>query len=143
MDPVSWLPVGSVALKGSIAAALGIASHQLYFIRGEHHLQAPRLAFLGIVIPIVIFVTEIGEGIRQALLNSLWIVSAYNLGLFGSMTIYRSFFHPLRSFPGPPLAKVSKLWHVFNILDAKNHLLLDDLRNRYGDIVRTGLQPTR
>ena len=139
MDLVSSLLALNVASKALIAATLGIASHQLYFIRGEHHLQAPTITWLAIVVPIVIFGVESGQGICHALLHSIWTVNSYYIGLFGSITIYRAVFHPLRAFPGPPLAKVSKLWHVFSILDSKNHLFLDDLHKRYGDIVRTGM----
>lgn len=129
-----------LAPKALIAAALGVASHQLYFIRGEHHLQAPKLTWLAILAPIVVFWVESGHGVRHALLHSTGTVSSYYIGLFGSIIAYRALFHPLRAFPGPPLAKTSKLWHVFNILDSKNHLFLDDLHARYGDIVRTGTQ---
>ena len=49
-------------------------------------------------------------------------------------------FHPLHHFPGPALAKVSKLWNVAHCLGSKNHLLLDGLHKEYGDFVRTGTQ---
>lgn len=54
------------------------------------------------------------------------------------MTIYRLFFHPLRRFPGPVLARVSKLWHVFHCINSRNYLLLDKLHLQYGEFVRTG-----
>ncbi|KAI4180677.1 MAG: hypothetical protein L6R41_007075 [Letrouitia leprolyta] len=36
------------------------------------------------------------------------------------------------------MAKVSKLWHFYHVADAKQYLLLEDMRQKYGDIVRTG-----
>jgi hypothetical protein len=44
------------------SAAAGMLSHWLYFIRGETHLEAPRLAALAIVLPvlIVVFQTQYG-----------------------------------------------------------------------------------
>lgn len=71
MDLVSQLLALNVASKSLIAATFGIASHQLYFIRGEHHLQAPTITWLAIVIPIVIFGVKSGQGIRNALLHSI------------------------------------------------------------------------
>ncbi|PVI04480.1 cytochrome P450 [Periconia macrospinosa] len=60
--------------------------------------------------------------------------------LFSSIGVYRVFFHKLRSFPGPYLARVSKLWHVWKCVKSRsrNHLILDDLYKQYGDFVRTG-----
>ncbi|RWA10857.1 hypothetical protein EKO27_g4259 [Xylaria grammica] len=66
------------------------------------------------------------------------VTSSYAAGLFSSIVIYRKYFHRLRRFPGPRLAAVTKLWHVWKGLDGKNHLLLEDLFKRYGPIIRTG-----
>ena len=66
------------------------------------------------------------------------ICSTYLSSLFVSIITYRTMFHRLHHFPGPALAKFSKLWHVAHCLGSKNHLLLDGLHKTYGDFVRTG-----
>jgi hypothetical protein len=121
------------------AAALGLAAHNLYFIRGEHHLAAPAIFVGSIVLPVLIYGYEYYLAPSQAAINAFSIIGAFNAALFTSMTIYRTIFHPLRSFPGPFGARVSKLWHTYKILDSKNHLFLQGLYEKYGSIVRTGL----
>ena len=39
--------------------------------------------------------------------------------LAGSVLLYRVLFHRLRGFPGPKLAAISKLWHVYELLGPK------------------------
>ncbi|KAL9593418.1 MAG: hypothetical protein Q9179_005896 [Wetmoreana sp. 5 TL-2023] len=48
-------------------------------------------------------------------------------------------FHRLRNFPGPRFAAVSKLWHIWQCRDSRNHLVLEDLRRQYGSFVLTAL----
>ena len=79
-----------------------------------------------------------GLSFASALTASGEICSTYLSSLFASIIVYRTIFHELRQFPGPPFAKVSKLWHVAHCLDSKNHLFLDKLHQQYGDFVRTG-----
>ncbi|KAL9105897.1 MAG: hypothetical protein Q9227_009008 [Pyrenula ochraceoflavens] len=66
------------------------------------------------------------------------IIACYFVGLFVSITLYRLFFHRLRNFPGPKLAAVSKLYHVWQCLDSRNHQVLEDWHRQYGAFVRTG-----
>ncbi|OOF94575.1 hypothetical protein ASPCADRAFT_26369, partial [Aspergillus carbonarius ITEM 5010] len=77
----------------------------------------------------------------QVLLDSVISISVttgYLVSLLSSITIYRAFFHPLRHFPGPFGARISKLWHVWQVRDSKNYRVLDNLHTQYGDFVRTG-----
>ncbi|KAJ3556409.1 hypothetical protein NPX13_g10140 [Xylaria arbuscula] len=63
---------------------------------------------------------------------------SYATGLLSSIILYRRYFHRLKNFPGPPLAGITKLWHVWKSRDGKNHLLLEELFSHYGPIIRTG-----
>ena len=59
--------------------------------------------------------------------------------LLSSIALYRvSPLHPLARYPGPVLAKMSKLYHVWRIWPGKQHLYIQGLHDRYGDIVRIG-----
>lgn len=123
------------------AAILGVASHLIYFIRNEHHLQAGRLVrvYSLAVCVLCLVVSEMnGEVPRKAAFLSAALGLSYFLGMFTSMVTYRIFFHRLNRFPGPFGAKVSKLWHAWHVLDSKQYLLLDKLHKTYGDFVRTG-----
>jgi hypothetical protein len=119
---------------------MGFGSHWTYFIRGERHRQAFSLAILLFTL---ISLQGVGlnsddEVLRRLTLASIVASFSFLLCLFTSIIIYRICFHRLRSFPGPALAKVSKFWHLAHLTDSKNYLLLDDLRKRYGEFVRTG-----
>jgi hypothetical protein len=59
--------------------------------------------------------------------------------LFASICVYRlSPFHPLAKFPGPFLARLSRLHQLAINSKGLDHLHYIDLHARYGDIVRTG-----
>ena len=129
-------------LEVSSAVAAGLASHLLFFIRGEHHLTGPLLLRLYVLAAVALFLFQLwwhGYRVRWAVEESALVGGAYVGALFGSMFVYRVFFHRLRKFPGPFWAGVSKFWQVARVLDSRNHLLLDRLHGKYGDFVRTGM----
>ncbi|KAJ7508590.1 high nitrogen upregulated cytochrome P450 monooxygenase 2 [Mycena galericulata] len=47
-------------------------------------------------------------------------------------------FHPLSKHPGPLLARLSKLWAIYQMYTGKNHVSFLNLHRRYGPVVRTG-----
>ncbi|CAH0051225.1 unnamed protein product, partial [Clonostachys solani] len=115
---------------------LGVTLHLGLFIRGEWGLYAASVASGHAVLFALVLARQL------VIAPALWYVSAipiaaYLFGLLASMTVYRLFFHRLRSFPGPRLAAVTKLWHMWKCRTAQNHLVLDSLRH-YGPFVRTG-----
>jgi hypothetical protein len=124
----------------SVLAASGVSAHLGLFMHGEWHMYIPSIvwghaglfAVLRLLVP-----EEAGHGLGY---NLTWIlgVASYLVSLFSSMIIYRLFFHPLRKFPGPKFASVSKLWHVFQARNAKNHLVLEKVHQQYGNMARTG-----
>lgn len=102
-------------------------------------MKAPNLVKLYFAgcIAIVLLETRLKvekHGIRSGVL----VAGSFTVALFSSMAIYRIFFHRTRHFPGPRLAAVSKLWHMYHCLNGQNHLLLEKLHRQYGDFVRTG-----
>lgn len=120
---------------------LGLLSHLTFFARGEHHRYAFQIFKYGIVTSVLLFLGQAvfgGSNVLRALSMTVKIVVSILLGLFGSMTVYRIFFHRLRQFPGPFLAKVSKLYHVSKITGFDNFKYIDRLHRQYGDIIRTG-----
>lgn len=66
--------------------------------------------------------------------------SAFFIPLSLCILLYRAFFHPLKHFPGPFGARLSKWWTVKQVIDTnwrlyRVHL---ELQKKYGDYVRTG-----
>ena len=125
-----------------VAAAAGILSHPLIFIHGEWHLQATGLlksAAFAFAITALFEARLRSLSWLSALSVSATLCGVFAFCLFGSITIYRTLFHRLGGFQGPFLARISKLWHVAQCLDSKNYVLLEKLRQQYGDFVRTGV----
>lgn len=134
--------VQSRPLLAGVSAALGVLSHLDYFIHGEHHEEGPFLGLLAIVIPALLFIGQVmyldADRIEAAMTTGL-VCTSYITALFTSMIVYRVFFHRLNKFPGPFLAKVSKLYHVALVIrKSDNYLVLDKWHQKYGAFVRTG-----
>ena len=136
-SPAKWTSTEQVF----IAAVTGVASHVFVFIHGEHHMRAPMIFRLYIAlfstllyVETVVKSQEVSDGAKEA----VKIFTVYILSLLTSIAVYRKFFHRLRHFPGPSMAGISKLWQTAKTLDSQNHILLDNLYEKYGDFVRTG-----
>ncbi|KAL2873868.1 hypothetical protein SGCOL_010934 [Colletotrichum sp. CLE4] len=121
----------------------GVAVHWGIFIHGEWHVQAPQIAlghswlfFCSAALSYYYKGSTVGDLCHSVLI----LFAGYLPGLFTSITLYRLYFHRLTTagFKGPWYARVTKLWHVWACRNCKNHLLLEDLHEQYGDFVRTG-----
>ncbi|KAL3483005.1 cytochrome P450 [Aspergillus germanicus] len=69
-------------------------------------------------------------------MQPLEIISTVALCYFLSTWIYNLYFHPLKDFPGPFLARASLLWRFIHTSTGKIHLSIADLHQKYGPIVR-------
>lgn len=77
--------------------------------------------------------------LAASLLRTLAVATSFNTGLFGSILVYRAFFHRLRRFPGPFLAKLSRFPALSNAARTKQaHLSTQRVHEQYGDFVRVG-----
>lgn len=122
------------------AATTGILSHVLYFIRGYHDSQSLRIFIIHVCVYAAICISFITKlGIWSGLFASSAIFATYLVSLFTSMVVYRVFFHPLRRFPGPLAAKVSKFYGLYNARNGQMHIEQNKLFKKYGDIVRIGM----
>ncbi|OAG07002.1 putative benzoate 4-monooxygenase cytochrome P450 [Paraphaeosphaeria sporulosa] len=90
-------------------------------------------------------VTSLAVHIAFAFAFGLTTATTTAASFFGTLTavilIYRAFLHPLRQFPGPFAARLSKWWTVGQILrsDFRYHKsVVPRLGRKYGDYVRTG-----
>ena len=127
-------------LQPLFACILGVTAHYLVFIHGDWHLWVRTIVYGHIIAMsmLVIFDIELSYSIKNGLTDAIITSSCYFISLFSSIVVYRIYFHRLRPFPGPKLAAASKLWHVWQCRDSRNHLLLESLYQKYGAFVRTG-----
>lgn len=133
--------IENLNMIATVDIVAGLASHVLYFIRGEHHMSAPMLFYSYTGLAIAVFILELQRGDQTYFMagrNTVIHIYLYALTLFTSIIIYRVRFHRLHSFPGPLLARVSKLWHVYHARHSLNHQLIQRLHDEYGSFVRTG-----
>lgn len=121
------------------AIALGLFSHMGIFIRGEWHLRILRVVCGHLILYcLVLALLRHDREFLSALYTSYTFMALYLISLFGSIITYRVRFHPIKNFPGPRLASVTKFWHVWKVRDCRNFLFLRTINEKYGDVVRTG-----
>ncbi|GME44406.1 putative benzoate 4-monooxygenase cytochrome p450 [Neofusicoccum parvum] len=124
----------------AFAALAGVSLHLTVFIRGEWEKRIPLLATLQVVGPAVVLASLAafhGLTLSCAALKTALLTAGFHVGLFGSMAIYRLFFHSLRQFPGPVGAKLTTLWSIkASIPDFKQYLEIQRLHEELGDFVR-------
>ncbi|KAI0858813.1 cytochrome P450 [Xylaria cubensis] len=157
MDLFTWNPwllvLSEVTAQEGLTALglLGVLSHRLYFMKGEHHMKAPHLFLTWVSVSAFVYgitfvaraqvrATGTQDVVYGPFMTTALLNGAFFAPLFISMIIYRIFEHPLRHYPGPRMAAASKLWHFFNVFRKQNHLLLEDLQETYGPFIRTGPQ---
>lgn len=133
----------NVLIFPGVGAALGLLAHQALFIRGEWHVRAPEI----LVSHTILFASiptartfHQGDKYNDLLDGLSYLIFSYVAALLLSITIYRVQFHPLTKagFPGPWHWRISKLFHVWKARRSKNHIVLEQYRQEYGDFVRTG-----
>ncbi|KAJ5305867.1 cytochrome P450 [Penicillium antarcticum] len=125
----------------AVAVAAGILAHQLIFIHGEWHLKGPRVVVLHIAIATSLYSASLflcPDSRKNNVNRVTYSVICYYLSLPSSIGVYRIFFHRLKQFPGPKLAALTKLWHVWKCRDSRGHLVLQSWYEQYGEFVRTG-----
>ena len=133
----------AMGFNSSVVVAIfaGIIAHVSVFKRGEWHMEAPQILICHVLLFLIIVLLE-HRMQAYTIFDSASIITGYVFGLYSSIVAYRlSPSHRLNVFPGPKLAAVSKLWHVWQCRDSRNHELMHQLYHEYGDFVRIGKAP--
>jgi hypothetical protein len=132
-------PGADLRFSCALAGVTGVLSHLLFFIRGYHVLKTTRIACVHLLLYALLLTRAVSEdGLVHGLKESAAIFSCYLATLFLSIVIYRLAFHPLRRFPGPFPAKVTKLYGPWL---ARNRRLGEEFRfihEKHGHFVRVG-----
>lgn len=121
------------------ACLLGVLSHAVYFIHGrQHSRQSVQIICSYILANIVVSAICIqSSGFWPGTQQAIQLLGSYYASLFGSIIVYRVFFHRTRHFPGPPIARVTKLY-AGPWLNRRGKMHEEQLRlaREYGDFVR-------
>ncbi|KAK1753804.1 Tryprostatin B 6-hydroxylase [Echria macrotheca] len=125
-------------LKPIVAVSSGILAHLVVFRRGEWDVSSPFIFvfYLSLLSAAVVLCrTYLDVPVTEA-----FQAGGYHaLGLYGSMLLYRGFFHRLSEYPGPFLARLSNFYITARSMK-KLHLFeeVQKLHAQYGDYVRLG-----
>ncbi|KAF4457417.1 hypothetical protein F53441_658 [Fusarium austroafricanum] len=145
MMTLSGIQLDSPPVLG-IVAFLGIATHLAVFRISEWDVAVHRIiASFGLIYAFIFCLLAYHPDLDHQDLRHAWYTASVVLaffisGLYGSMVVYRFFFHPLRRFPGPIFAPLSSLYAV-SMSMKKFHMFseVQKLHNTYGDFVRLGI----
>lgn len=122
------------------AFCCGISSHVNLFSKGEWDRKAPKIVLVHSLLSVVIFTAfalVAKHPFAICILETFKVSFSFTSGFSASLLAYRLLFHPLKSFPGPPAARISSLWAFWKQwpnLDL--YIRLQDIHNEYGDFVR-------
>ncbi|KAH9029480.1 high nitrogen upregulated cytochrome P450 monooxygenase 2 [Lactarius pseudohatsudake] len=133
LDTVSWVASSLFPLRILTRTQ---TSYQCF-----HHLEPrsklPLIALL-FVVPVLLSV-PISYHVPRPSAAVLLGFLAYGSAVTSFALFYRlSPFHPLAKYPGPAIAKTSKLWAAYHCAKGDMHRLYKSLHDRYGDVVRVG-----
>ncbi|KAM5360590.1 Tryprostatin B 6-hydroxylase [Fusarium oxysporum] len=128
-----------------VVAFCGVATHLAIFRIGEWDVAVHRIiAFFGLIYALIFTLIAYHRDLDHQSLLSAWytasaLLATFIAGIYGSMVIFRFFFHALRRFPGPTFAPISSLYAV-SMSMKKFHMFseMQKLHNTYGDFVRLG-----
>lgn len=125
-----------------LAFLAGQALHALIFCRGEWDAYASDIVVGAILLnlgsTVVIHTTSAVDSWWVSFRNSATLELATVAGLFTSMLVYRALFHALCWYPGPFMARLSNFYLLFLSKRLQLYRELQQLHERYGDIVRLG-----
>ncbi|KAI9462029.1 high nitrogen upregulated cytochrome P450 monooxygenase 2 [Russula earlei] len=136
--PLRSMPQSFSELRvGLIVLATSFAS-QWFFRRYEPRSTLTRVALLVVIPALLSFPISCTHAVSwYAALPLAFVAYGGSLGAF--ILVYRlSPFHPLANYPGPIIAKTSKLWAAYVSFRGDQHRYYKRLHDLYGDVVRIG-----
>jgi hypothetical protein len=131
----SLLATAVVSFLGGIATHVVIRPHEI-----DSKVWAIFFSYFAVLAHLLLgYVLLCGFSVGKALLKTIIVSNAFNLGLVGSILTYRAFFHRLHRFPGPFPAKLSRFYAMKNAArNLKANEDIQKLHEKYGDFVRVG-----
>lgn len=125
----------------STAAVLGVVFHNTFLRVVEVEAFMYTLVFVGFLTLVGLFAVHLfaGFALPAALARVALLSTSFNVAVFVSIGIYRFFFHRLRRFPGPALAKISRFYSAYKASRGLKYFKqVGEWNEEYGDFIRTG-----
>jgi len=132
--------LGTFGVLAVASAIAGYATHRVFWVRHEFDEQVARIIFgVNLTLFNLTYFFSREYSLIYAFCLAAVLVAIYGFVLFGTISIYRLYKHPLKHFRGPFWARLSAWWKVKHIAKAGTHYgLANQLHEQYGETVRTG-----
>lgn len=125
----------------STAAVLGVVFHNTFLRIVEVEAFMYTLVGVGFLTLLGLFAVHLVAGLAPlaALARVALLSTSFNVAVFLSIGVYRSLFHRLRNFPGPPLAKLTRFYSAYKASQGLKYFKqVGEWNEQYGDFIRTG-----
>lgn len=108
---------------------LGLATHR--FVKSHEPDALLFISYMGIILWLVALeqVKTNGDTLVHALRRTFLAALTFCSTLGGSIVVRRVFFHPLSSYPGTVLARISRLWNVRIVISSKHYRVVRRMRS--------------
>jgi len=125
------------SFRGSLVVYVGAALVTHAMVKRTKPSSITVVLILLVIVPTILsFLVTPFIGVSRGI--TLTLLTFY-ASLSTSIVLHRlSPFHPLSQYPGPIPCKISKIWMMLKAGTGKQHLYIQSLHQRYGDIVRIG-----
>lgn len=119
----------------AVSFLYGIITHQRWFRRFELDRYPLQVAGVFVAFSVVLVKS------LQSYSASFVAIATYLLGLCLSTLVHRALFQPLKRFPGPFAARLSKFWAIRQAAKTQGqwYKFSLQLHAEYGDYVRIGM----
>jgi hypothetical protein len=127
-----------IRLRSCLGANPSCLFSQIAHIICHRYPPASIPAFISVILlpPVVLTYLALSSSLLAYFFSTLVL---YLSTLGTSIALYRlSPFHPLAKYPGPILARVSRLWATRVAASGRQNVVSHELFQRYGEVVRVG-----
>ncbi|EKG09085.1 Cytochrome P450 [Macrophomina phaseolina MS6] len=141
MESSPYRPRPDLVQLWIVSSVIAVACHHFIFRRVELDEKAAALVFIFLVTCVAILVLDISlqsASFVSSLCRLAVATASFATTSAISILVYRAFFHRLNRFPGPFLARLTKLYAFKQSQSLQYYKELEDMHRKYGDVVRTG-----
>ncbi|KZP25850.1 hypothetical protein FIBSPDRAFT_949968 [Athelia psychrophila] len=132
----AWAKSLRLSDSSVIILTTGLVVYQIF---KRYEPNAPLPVFILLLLVPTFLVPFVAPHTPNTLLAIPLTFVVYWASIITYVSAYRlSPFHPLANYPGPVLAKLSKLTLAWKMYRGRQHLYYQELHKQYGDIVRVG-----
>jgi hypothetical protein len=128
----------SASLRAVLSLLIRLSQASYIYFKAYEPKNPLLLAALLLVAPGALSVVWMGSTASTYAATASAFLSYWSFLVIFTVVYRISPFHPLARYPGPRLARVTKWYSVYKIIQGKQHLHYKRLHDTYGNTVRVG-----